>query len=71
MIIASNTGIRELIDILATEVHRMENAFRQVEGLPALLNKGNRIEKANMGAKNHAILMPDGQKFSTSSICVF
>ena len=40
----------------------MENAFRQVKDPFALLNEGDHLEQANMGAKNHAILMPDGQK---------
>ena len=48
----------------------MENAFRQVKGSSALLKEGNRFEQANMGAKNHAILMPDGQKFQHPYLCL-
>jgi hypothetical protein len=49
----------------------MENAFRQVKDLSALLNECDHLEQANMGAKNHAILMPDGQKLRHPFLFVF
>ena len=54
----------------------MANVFRQVKGPFILVNNDNQFEQANMGAKNHAILMPDGEKFqhpllATPKGCVF
>ena len=41
MIIAVNTGMRELVNILIIGALRTANAFRQVKGTSPILNSGN------------------------------